>query len=116
MRANKNYIIFASRFLKDPWCNGSTTDFGSVCPGSNPGGSTEIDGGSHLRSRFFYFHFLGALWRAPFKSFSPRSVFGKARLRGLLVVARSLLAVAKNPAGLQKDITAPAGARHIIIF
>ncbi len=28
--------------------------------------------------------FQGALWRAPFKSFSPRSVFGKARLRGLL--------------------------------
>ena len=23
------------------WCNGSTTDFGSVCPGSNPGISTE---------------------------------------------------------------------------
>ena len=23
------------------WCNGSTTDFGSVCPGSNPGTSTE---------------------------------------------------------------------------
>ena len=22
------------------WCNGSTTDFGSVCPGSNPGSST----------------------------------------------------------------------------
>ena len=22
------------------WCNGSTTDFGSVCPGSNPGIST----------------------------------------------------------------------------
>ena len=22
------------------WCNGSTTGFGSVCPGSNPGGPT----------------------------------------------------------------------------
>lgn len=22
------------------WCNGSTTDFGSVCPGSNPGRTT----------------------------------------------------------------------------
>src|SRR6185436_3500741 len=21
-----------------PWCNGSTIDFGSICPGSNPGG------------------------------------------------------------------------------
>lgn len=24
-----------------PWCNGSTTDFGSVRPGSNPGGTTK---------------------------------------------------------------------------
>ena len=24
------------------WCNGSTTDFGSVCPGSNPGISTKF--------------------------------------------------------------------------
>ena len=24
----------------DRWCNGSTADFGSVCPGSNPGRST----------------------------------------------------------------------------
>lgn len=24
----------------DPWCNGSTADFGSAGPGSNPGGST----------------------------------------------------------------------------
>ena len=23
------------------WCNGSTTDFGSVCLGSNPGGTTK---------------------------------------------------------------------------
>ena len=23
-----------------PWCNGITTDFGSVRPGSNPGGTT----------------------------------------------------------------------------
>ena len=26
--------------LLDPWCNGNTADFGSVIPGSNPGGST----------------------------------------------------------------------------
>ncbi len=26
--------------LFDPWCNGSTADFGSAGPGSNPGGST----------------------------------------------------------------------------
>ena len=24
-----------------PWCNGSTPDFGSVCPGSSPGGTTK---------------------------------------------------------------------------
>ena len=23
------------------WCNGSTTDFGSACPGSSPGTSTK---------------------------------------------------------------------------
>ncbi len=60
--------------------------------------------------------FQGAFWRAPFKSFSPHSVFGESRLRGLLVVARSLLTVAKNPAGLQKDTTAPAGATSNIII
>ncbi len=32
-------IIFADGI--EVWCNGSTTDFGSVCPGSNPGTSTE---------------------------------------------------------------------------
>ena len=36
--------IFAAAFqLKPPivsWCNGSTTDFGSVCLGSNPGETT----------------------------------------------------------------------------
>ena len=31
-RSHFQYIV--------PWCNGSTTDFGSVCPGSNPGGTT----------------------------------------------------------------------------
>ena len=25
----------------DPWCNGNTADFGSVVPGSSPGGSTK---------------------------------------------------------------------------
>ena len=30
------------------WCNGSTTDFGSACPGSNPGTST-----FHLTDEFF---------------------------------------------------------------
>ncbi len=56
-----------------------------------------------------FFH-LGALWRAPFKSFSARSVFGKARLRGLLIKLGASSPWPKNPAGLQKDITSPAGA------
>ena len=28
------------------WCNGSTTGFGSVCPGSNPGSPTNKKGGN----------------------------------------------------------------------
>lgn len=36
----QNPIIFA--LLIDPWCNGSTPDFGSVSQGSNPCGSTKI--------------------------------------------------------------------------
>ena len=50
----------------------------------------------------FSYYFQGAQWRASFKSFSARSVFGKSRLRGLLVVARSLLAVAKKSGGPSK--------------
>lgn len=33
-------IIFASRKMSDLWCNGSTTDSGSVSWGSNPYKST----------------------------------------------------------------------------
>ena len=32
--------IFASAEMIEPWCNGNTTDFGSVVLGSNPDGST----------------------------------------------------------------------------
>ena len=35
------------------WCNGSTTDFGSACVGSNPASSTE--GNSHQWWGFFYY-------------------------------------------------------------
>lgn len=37
-------ITFAPRYVKNivPWCNGSTTDFGSVCSGSNPDGTTKV--------------------------------------------------------------------------
>ena len=33
-------IIVSLQLGTELWCNGSTTDFGSVCPGSNPGSST----------------------------------------------------------------------------
>ena len=35
-----NKIIVSLQLGTELWCNGSTTDFGSVCPGSNPGSST----------------------------------------------------------------------------
>lgn len=35
-------IAFQGKHIKfGLWCNGSTTGFGSVCPGSNPGSPTE---------------------------------------------------------------------------
>ena len=37
---NDKVCIFAPLKTEDPWCNGSTPDFGSVCRGSNPCGST----------------------------------------------------------------------------
>ena len=37
------------------WCNGSTTGFGSVCPGSNPGSPTNKKGGNES---FLLFCFL----------------------------------------------------------
>ena len=40
--------------LFDPWCNGNTADFGSVIPGSNPGGSTASD--KQLFIRCFFMH------------------------------------------------------------
>ncbi len=34
--------VFQGKHIKfGLWCNGSTTGFGSVCPGSNPGSPTE---------------------------------------------------------------------------
>ena len=35
------------------WCNGSTTGFGSVCPGSNPGSPTKKESEFLTRSLFF---------------------------------------------------------------
>ena len=38
LQNSKNSNIFADGI--ELWCNGSTRDFGSLCPGSNPGNST----------------------------------------------------------------------------
>jgi hypothetical protein len=35
------FIILQSDYNSDRWCNGSTSDFGSVSLGSNPGRSTK---------------------------------------------------------------------------
>jgi hypothetical protein len=54
-------LYFCTPFRIELWCNGSTTDFGSVCLGSNPSSSTAKTG--LLTNRFFYALFL--------KSFFP---------------------------------------------
>lgn len=55
---NKNYRYLCEPVLMnglfDPWCNGNTADFGSVIPGSNPGGSTTSD--KQLFIRRFFMH------------------------------------------------------------
>jgi len=33
---NNLFYYFCTPQLTVPWCNGSTADFGSACPGSNP--------------------------------------------------------------------------------
>lgn len=56
---NKIISIFARRFKRMvivPWCNGSTTDFGSVCLGSNPGGTTKNP--AHRRVFLFCIFFV----------------------------------------------------------
>ena len=65
------------------WCNGSTTDFGSVCPGSNPGTSTFFTGHIpeplRLRSKRIFLnpsHFV----TAPFRGKPARQAFA-GRLR-----------------------------------
>ena len=44
----------------DPWCNGSTADFGSACQGSNPCGSTnnpdDLALGFFILSSFLIFY------------------------------------------------------------
>ena len=36
-----HWPLFLHSFWIELWCNGSTTDFGSVCLGSNPSSSTK---------------------------------------------------------------------------
>ena len=36
------------------WCNGSTTGFGSVCPGSNPGNPTRRGPATDVAGLFRY--------------------------------------------------------------
>ncbi len=40
-KINFNFALRYKRKILVPWCNGSTTDFGSVSLGSNPGGTTK---------------------------------------------------------------------------
>jgi hypothetical protein len=43
--------------VNDPWCNGSTADFGSASPGSNPSGSAnaeQIKAGRFLPAFLFF--------------------------------------------------------------
>ena len=37
------FLYFCTTLIKHivPWCNGSTADFGSACPGSSPGGTAK---------------------------------------------------------------------------
>ncbi len=40
----KGYELFRRKIFRiGLWCNGSTTGFGSVCPGSNPGKPTKSE-------------------------------------------------------------------------
>lgn len=41
---NNLFYYFCTPQLTVPWCNGSTADFGSACPGSNPGGTAKKEG------------------------------------------------------------------------
>ena len=60
----KNYSLPLHRFPKEsiqglvPWCNGSTTVFGTVSLGSNPGGTTLIVAAeTHSSFRCFFMPF-----------------------------------------------------------
>ena len=55
----KKYLC--SEFLRKSikfglWCNGSTTGFGSVCPGSNPGNPTDKKAVRYFERLFCYLY------------------------------------------------------------
>ena len=49
-------IAFQGKRMKfGLWCNGSTTGFGSVCPGSNPGSPTKNEALQRCCGVLFFF-------------------------------------------------------------
>ena len=61
--------IFALQLPIDPWCNGNTTDFGSVIYGSNPYGSTKPCLASG-ESGAFYLRLAKQVVKLSFQSFN----------------------------------------------
>ena len=51
----KKYYLCSRKYVIGRWCNGNTTGFGSVIPGSNPSRPT-IKNESLLALVFFVFH------------------------------------------------------------
>ena len=49
-------VQFQPSVLVPPWCSGSTTDFGSVSPGSTPGGGSEMNPIRHSIVRGDFMH------------------------------------------------------------
>ena len=48
-------IAFQGKRIKfGLWCNGSTTGFGSVCPGSNPGSPTDESPANDVCGAFYF--------------------------------------------------------------
>ena len=85
------------------WCNGSTTDFGSVCPGSNPGISTIKGGASHPLSLRYL------------SSYHPVALRQPSRARGMvspnpLLSLRSLLM--RKPPSFVEIMSYPRASHH----
>ena len=67
------------------WCNGSTTDFGSVCPGSNPGISTIKGGLRHPLSLRYLSSYHPVALRQPSRARGMVSPNPLRSLRSLLM-------------------------------